>query len=44
MFEALSKRLQGAFQKLSGQAKIDEKNVDEALKERPGQDRREERR
>ena len=33
MFESLSKRLQGAFHKLSGQAKISESNVDAALKE-----------
>ncbi len=33
MFESLSKRLQQAFHKLSGQAKIDESNIDEALKE-----------
>jgi len=33
MFESLSNRLQLAFKKLAGQAKIDEKNVDEALKE-----------
>jgi signal recognition particle subunit SRP54 len=33
MFEALSTRLQTAFKKLSGQAKIDENNVDAALKE-----------
>ena len=33
MFESLSKRLQGAFHKLSGQAKISEANVDAALKE-----------
>ena len=33
MFESLSKRLQEAFKKLSGQAKIDENNVDAALKE-----------
>jgi signal recognition particle subunit SRP54 len=33
MFEALSKRLQGAFHKLSGQGKISESNVDAALKE-----------
>jgi signal recognition particle subunit SRP54 len=33
MFESLSKRLQVAFKKLSGQAKIDENNVDAALKE-----------
>jgi signal recognition particle subunit SRP54 len=33
MFESLSKRIQGALHKLSGQAKISESNVDEALKE-----------
>jgi signal recognition particle subunit SRP54 len=33
MFESLSQRLQLAFKKLSGQAKIDENNVDAALKE-----------
>jgi signal recognition particle subunit SRP54 len=33
MFEALSARLQGVFKKLSGQARIDENNVDAALKE-----------
>jgi signal recognition particle subunit SRP54 len=33
MFESLSKRLQGAFHKLSGQATITESNVDAALKE-----------
>jgi signal recognition particle subunit SRP54 len=33
MFESLSKRIQGALHKLSGQAKISESNVDDALKE-----------
>jgi signal recognition particle subunit SRP54 len=33
MFESLSKRIQGALHKLSGQAKISEGNVDAALKE-----------
>ena len=33
MFESLSKRLQQAFHKLSGQAKISESNIDDALKE-----------
>jgi signal recognition particle subunit SRP54 len=33
MFESLSKRLQGAFHRLSGQASISEGNIDDALKE-----------